>query len=109
MKILIKKKRFLFPLIFLGELTVIITVVSIFNLETHNSFFALISVYTLFSTLAYFLIRIRRDHKEELYAIKLPFFLSSSASGFVLFVTIILVGLLIGMLPFALFDLLRNV
>ena len=104
-KDVIKKKRVLFPLIFLGELGVLIAVANIFSLETDNTLYGLIFVYILFITIVVFLIRIIKDHKNELSTIKLPLS-GGSVLWSLYFITALIILILIIMLPFALIDLL---
>ena len=74
MRNLLKKKRVLFPLIFLGELAIVIIIAIIFDLETGNSLYGEISSSIMFATFVWFLFRIAKDHKTKLSAIKIPLF-----------------------------------
>lgn len=71
MKKILKKKRILFPLIFLGELAIFITIAIIFDLETNNSLYGVIFAYILFGTFVWFLIKIIKNHKTKLSTIKI--------------------------------------
>ena len=67
MKVMLKKKRFLYPLIFFLELMILMTISNVFEIETGNtSLYALISQYILIGTLIWFSINIVKEHKEEL-------------------------------------------
>jgi len=58
----------------LGELLIFIAIAIIFNVNTKNSLYGTICVYILFGTLSWFLLKIVKDHKNELSNIKIPLF-----------------------------------
>jgi len=106
MRKIITKKRFLFPIIFLGEFVALSVIANIFGFETSNSLYALIAIYILFSTLVVFLIIIVREHKTELAGMKIPF-ASKSVLWDLYFVIGLTIVALIILLPLTIMDLLR--
>jgi len=74
MKKLLKKKRFLYPLILIGQIMIVAIVAAVFDLETYNSVLGVIYTYTLLITLICFVVVIIRDHKVTLFNIKVPYF-----------------------------------
>ena len=104
-KEIIKKKKILFPIIFLGELVVLTAVAIIFDLEINNTLYGLIFVYILFITIVIFLIKIIKDHKLELSTMKLPLF-GDSVLRVLYFATALIIFILIAILAFELMDLL---
>ena len=98
----LKQKKVLFPLIFLAELIVIVTIANIFDLETDNTLYGGVSVCILGITIILFLVRIIKDHKKELAATRIPI-IGGSALIEIYFIT----GLLIFLLAIIFFDILR--
>ena len=70
----LKKKRFLFPLIFLGWIAIVSIIANVFGLETENTMFGGISVLVMFSTCIWFLIKTIKDHKAKLATVRIPFY-----------------------------------
>ena len=100
MKKILKKKKILFPLIFFSELTIIVLIAIIFNFETENSLYGVISIYILFGTFVWFLIRIIKDHKSDFCNKKILFTEIPVLWG-IYFVTALLILILIVIAPFA--------
>ena len=104
----IMKKRILYPVILLLQISVLFLISAIFDLETTNSWFGFIGAYVFFGTIVLFLIRIVKDHKTTLASVVLPFPFNMQALTFVYFaIGIIVLGLVL-MAPLFIIDLIRN-
>ena len=98
LKEVLKKKRALYPIILLGELAIVIAIAVIFDLETHNSPFAAVAIYIIGGTIIWFLIKICKDHKSELAAIRFEA-MGVSVLVWLYFVIGLLTSLLVLFLP----------
>ena len=99
MKNMLKKKRVLFPLIFLGELAIVIIIAIIFDLEMGNSLYGDVTVSITFATFVWFLFRIIKDHKAELSKMRIPLFEFLSVLGWIYFaIVIMIIGLIVNFL-----------
>jgi len=74
MKNFLKKKRFLFPFIFIIQIVLFVLIANIFNLETGNSIVGMIYYFMMVVAVLWFLLRIIKDHKTKLSETKLPLF-----------------------------------
>ncbi|MCL2457013.1 MAG: hypothetical protein FWD19_05650 [Defluviitaleaceae bacterium] len=88
-KNLFKKKRVLFPLIFFGEIIIVLVIGEIFNLETNNSPLGAVYAYVMGFTLLGFIFKILKDHKSEISNMKIP--LWGSVLGSLYLVIVILI------------------
>jgi len=95
------KKRVLFPLIFASELVILIAIANIFGLETENTLYGAVFVFIIFATFIGFLLKIVKDHKDELATMKIPFITSSALKHIYFLIaltTVILIFLVIDVL-----------
>ena len=98
MKEMLKQKRVLFPIIFCAELVLILSIASIFNLETDNTLFGGIAIYVIFCTLVWFLIRIIKDHKIQLSTMKIPLYGFNVLNYLYFIIALIIFGLILGLI-----------
>ena len=73
MKNFLRKKRFLFPTVFVVQILIVIVIANVFSLETHNSLLGSIYAVVMVATIICFLVKIIKDHKTALTDIKIPF------------------------------------
>jgi hypothetical protein len=70
----VKRKIFLFLLIFLGEIALLVVIANVFGIETENTVFGMTATYVIFLTIMLFLIKIAKEHREELDNMEMPIF-----------------------------------
>jgi len=97
-KQMLKKKRILFPLIFFGEIAITIIIAHVFGLETSNSPLGAVFSFVMGFTFIIFLLKIIKDHKAELIAIRIPFIEISII--WVLYLALAQIILAVVLLPF---------
>jgi len=73
MKRILRKKRFLFPIIFFAQILIAAVVGIVFELETTNSPLGATYAVVMVVTIIYFLVKIIKDHKTVLTDVKIPF------------------------------------
>lgn len=102
----LKKKKILFPLISIVQLVILVTIANVFDLETEDTLFGGVFVLVVFGTFIGFLIKIIRDHGDELSKMKMPPFMNlaetSVLTNLYFLLSIIIFGLVVGLVLFLL-------